>query len=802
MTTTAGNANLFRNKGRTIFECVLLGVCLYVIALRATLTESPTVQPATLPSNITDIVYTLSVSGVLIFALILWLVISFLGGTFTYRFTGIELGLALFCVAATAAGFAAADKRLAVSNIAMILAIVLMAVLLVQILDSQPKIRLVLALIGALGVVSAYQCAEQLLLSNQMTIEQYEQSPQTILEPMGIEPGSLQQFLFEHRLYAGGVRGFFTTRNSVGSFTLLACFAAVALCIEKFREEKPYIKRGAKPVLSRVEGYLALPFRQGFPNTHLLCCGIATAAVIFGFIIIRSKGAIIGLLFGGTIFVAMLRFGDWLKAHRKAILSACLFLAAAATLVIISHGLAHGRLPGGNPMLVRWQYWQASAKMYADHPLAGVGPGNFSQYYPRYKPAEAIESVADPHNFVLSVLTEYGPLGLIGFLAMIFIPAWKVISPRRDVTPEPAPHQLSFRIMAITFLIVISAALLFIRPMVLSVAPTDSFEVMIYVIVTLYVTPVLVFILGFLLFTTPSHNTQDASPASSEAKARGTNIVVPALVGGVIGLLLHNLIDFAIFEPGVFTTFWAIIACLVAEHSFQHPHRQLVIKLTPNAKIMVVITALAVIGTYLNYVLIPVAASTAKIQQANKAISDGWFELAHELLDKAAQDDSLSPTASFMNGRLYLHHFESTGGKNQDLLLQAEKHLQTAIQRNKQNFKYFEQLAQVYTSLAEISPDQTKKEYLDKAFEAVSLAVERYPGCDRLRFKLAQIAEQLDKKDIALEQYKETIRIEDKYRAQFRMMYPQRKEVISRLGQEKYEFALRRIKELSKESRI
>ena len=751
----------------------MLAVCLCVVALRATVTESPTIQSTTLPSNVRDIVYSLSVSAVLIFALVVWLLAGFLSGRFVYRFTGIELGLILFCGAAAAASLAAADKRLAVANVAMVLATVFMAILLVQILDSLAKVRLALAVIAALGVVSAYQCAEQLFVSNQMTIEQYEQSPQTILEPMGIEPGSLQQFLFEHRLYSGGARGFFTTRNSVGSFALVACFAAVALFIERLKNRK---------------------LDPSWP-THLLCCGIATSAVIFGFAIIRSKGAIIGLLLGGAIFVAFLRFGDWLKGHTKAILIACLFLAAAATAVIISYGSTHGRLPGGNSMLVRWQYWQASAKMYADHSLTGVGPANFSQYYPRYKPAEALESVADPHNFVLSVLTEYGPLGLIGFLAMIFIPLWKVISPRRDVTPETAGYQPAFRTLAISLLIIISAALLLIRPIAMPATAGGSLDVMIYIVVTLYVTPVFVFIVAFLLLTTPSRRIRDAQYAIGD-----TDIVGPALFCAAVALLIHNLIDFAIFEPGVFTTFWAMIACLIAEDSFRHRQRQFVLKSTPIAKIAAVVAAIAVIGAYLNYALIPVAASTAKIQQANKAISDGWFELAHNLLDKAADDDPLSPTASFMNGRLYLHHFETTGGKNQDLLLRAEEHLQTAIQRNKQNFKYFEQLAQVYTLLAEIPPGQDKEKYLDKAFKIMSLAIERYPGCERLRFKLAQTAEQLGKTDIALEQYREAIRIEDKYRAQFRIMYPERKEVVSRLGQEQYQFAKKRVRELIDET--
>ena len=110
------------------------------------------------------------------------------------------------------------------------------------------------------------------------------------------------------------------------------------------------------------------------------------------------------------------------------ILIACLLLAVAGSGMVVNYGLTNGRLPGGNSMLVRWQYWDASGKMYADHLLTGVGPGNFAHFYPHYKPAAASESVSDPHNFLLSILTQYGPIGLIGFLAMICIPLWTILS--------------------------------------------------------------------------------------------------------------------------------------------------------------------------------------------------------------------------------------------------------------------------------------------------------------------------------------------------------------------------------------
>jgi hypothetical protein len=65
---------------------------------------------------------------------------------------------------------------------------------------------------------------------------------------------------------------------------------------------------------------------------------------------------------------------------------------------------------------------------------------------------------------------------------------------------------------------------------------------------------------------------------------------------------------------------------------------------------------------------------------------------------------------------------------------------------------------------------------------------------------LAEIAEQLDKTDIAVAQYEKAVEIEDAYRNQFKIMYPGR-EIVSRLGEDKYEFATERIKSLKKQQK-
>ena len=137
---------------------------------------------------------------------------------------------------------------------------------------------------------------------------------------------------------------------------------------------------------------------------------------------------------------------------------------------------------------------------------------------------------------------------------------------------------------------------------------------------------------------------------------------------------------------------------------------------------------------------------------------------------------------------------------NRDLLLNAETCLQSAIGRNGAAFKNFERLTDVYRQLAEISVQQEKTDWLIKAFETASQAVERYPGCGRLHFNQAQVADKMGNAGIAIEHYRKAIEIEDEYRVQFRQMYPEREDVVSRLDKNEYLFSKERLEELSKKS--
>jgi len=184
-----------------LLGAALLGLCLSLLALRATYTEAPVAQTFTVPGGLTDTLYSLSLTGVLIGALLIWFLWGLVRGQVTYRVTGIGLGLAIFLLAGIVSTAGAADKRLAITQMAILLGPILGALLLVQLLDSLARIRIVLLVIAALGVASAFRCAEQTLSSNAIQIEEYEKDPAAFLaaNQVSFELGSFQHFLFEHR---------------------------------------------------------------------------------------------------------------------------------------------------------------------------------------------------------------------------------------------------------------------------------------------------------------------------------------------------------------------------------------------------------------------------------------------------------------------------------------------------------------------------------------------------------------------------------------------------------------------------
>lgn len=87
----------------------------------------------------------------------------------------------------------------------------------------------------------------------------------------------------------------------------------------------------------------------------------------------------------------------------------------------------------------------AAAYVFGDHPVLGVGPGNFPLYYQDYAerigielrervkfgPRRGEEPQRESHNMFLSIAAELGLLGLVAFLAVIWTTARSLLRARR-----------------------------------------------------------------------------------------------------------------------------------------------------------------------------------------------------------------------------------------------------------------------------------------------------------------------------------------------------------------------------------
>lgn len=72
----------------------------------------------------------------------------------------------------------------------------------------------------------------------------------------------------------------------------------------------------------------------------------------------------------------------------------------------------------------RAAHWLAGVRMFADHPLLGVGIGNYSSAYPRYHPRGWYASLEHAHNYFINVAAEAGVIGLAAYTLLVGSALW------------------------------------------------------------------------------------------------------------------------------------------------------------------------------------------------------------------------------------------------------------------------------------------------------------------------------------------------------------------------------------------
>ena len=130
---------------------------------------------------------------------------------------------------------------------------------------------------------------------------------------------------------------------------------------------------------------------------------------------------------------ALLSWGKKSRAMNRytGIILALLFVCLVGLFLKRSESFVNLKNPQ-NSFLQRVYYWQSALKIINEHPVAGIGAGNFRTVYPRFKNANANETIYT-HNSYLQIWAESGFPALAFFVLFVFI----VFNAALKRKPEP-----------------------------------------------------------------------------------------------------------------------------------------------------------------------------------------------------------------------------------------------------------------------------------------------------------------------------------------------------------------------------
>lgn len=144
---------------------------------------------------------------------------------------------------------------------------------------------------------------------------------------------------------------------------------------------------------------------------YFCCCGLMCVCMILTF----SRGAWLGLLFAGAVFVVLLN-------PRLILLAPFALIALYFVLpdTVISRFASIGNL-GDNSTSYRVYIWLGVLAMLKNYWLCGIGPGDaaFNMVYPAY----SYNGIVAPHshNLFLQIVCDAGISALVVFLLLLFV---------------------------------------------------------------------------------------------------------------------------------------------------------------------------------------------------------------------------------------------------------------------------------------------------------------------------------------------------------------------------------------------
>ncbi len=676
---------------------------------------------------------TLLIDGAIIVAAVGWLAVGSIDRDRRYRRTGLEWGTLLLLPATTVSTLFAANRRLAFNGAVDWLCCLLSAIVLIQLLRDRSRIRLALCVVAATGAAQAVECFHQVYYAFPETEALYQQQRESLWARQGVALDSEQVELFESRLRSREAFGFLSYSNVAGAHLVLCGLMVAALGWSR-RRAGPVPLVGVGAMIAAGIGFSIL---AGAATTH-------------------SRGALAGGAVALVVAGARFACADvWRRNARRVFLLGWIAVGLVA-LGVVGHGMFHGSLPGRS-LDFRWKYWTASAHMAADHPMTGVGSHNFGRRYLAYKTIDSPEEVKNPHSFLVSAATDWGVLGAVGMLALLFGGSRAFCRTGATVQTRDIASDEPTRGEALGWGVAIATAIFLPRVWLLGSDDPNHiyFQTML---------PLLAWAATFgLLYVFPVGDT-------------GT--LATGLGFALFAFLLQDTVNFATLVPGTLITATTCFAIAVAA-------RRDGIADTTRGRTG---SPIALLGIAAGLLTVVSAVGIMPSVRANRALR--WARRATSARDAltyyaAATDvDTWDTTALFESARLS-RGLAISGHDARTMIDRAIQDIDEAITRDPSDRQLFREKSQCHALRAELTNDHADRL---AAVEAASRAVELYPNEPHGRVWLGDLLADLGaatsrRSDLssAIDQYERALRIDDARPAweRIRRLRPKQRDDIS-----------------------
>jgi hypothetical protein len=362
----------------------------------------------------------------------IWAIGGALDGRLEVRHGRLAAAIALFAALSLASAIAASDRRAAMDSWIEQLSLMAAAILAIQLCADRRRFVMLVVVLAAVGATVAAKSYWRVAVETPHDVAVFEAHRLEQLAQLGWDANTPEAQIVEARLRDWSAKGFFGLANPFGSMLIVLGFAAAGLAMDKFRAWHGHPRKALGPQggsqglapatpggRSQRAGKPSVMSREVEPTTvAAVAAALAAVGILAVIPLTRSEGAMVAAAVAGAGLLAALRWREALARRWRAWAAGAIAAMVLAGAAMVAYGLWHDSLPT-KTMTFRWYYWTASAKIIADRPLLGAGPGNFANAYLKNRRDQAEEDVKNPHNVLVHALAEYGVPGGACYLAVI-----------------------------------------------------------------------------------------------------------------------------------------------------------------------------------------------------------------------------------------------------------------------------------------------------------------------------------------------------------------------------------------------